>query len=68
MIALETALYSGLLLGLLSSSQILNYMDAASVFAICTGMAFLSVVYVIFYIQESVVYVPMDENEVGDVR
>lgn len=55
MIALETALYLGLFLGSLSSSQILNYMDAATVFAVCGGLCFLAFVYVIFYIQESVV-------------
>lgn len=54
MIALETALYMGLFLGSLCSSQILNYMNAATVFAICGGMCFLSLLYVIFYIEESV--------------
>lgn len=54
MIALEAALYSGLFLGSLSSSQILNYMNAADVFSICAGMCFLSLVYVTFYVHESV--------------
>lgn len=54
MIALETALYTGLFLGSLSSSNILDYMNTATVFAICGAMCLLSLIYIIFYIQESV--------------
>lgn len=54
MIALETVLYLGILLGSLSSSQILNYTDAPTVFLICTGLCMISLVYVVFFIRESV--------------
>lgn len=54
MVAMETALYVGLFLGSLSSSQILNYMSSATVFAICGGFCLLALVYVLVYIQESV--------------
>lgn len=54
MIALEASLYMGLFLGSLSSSTVLNYMNAATVFALCAGMCALSLLYVIFYVKESV--------------
>lgn len=47
-------MYTGLFLGSLSSSTVLNYMNAATVFALCAGMCALSLLYVIFYVKESV--------------
>lgn len=51
---LEAAIFGGLLLGVLSSSYILRWTNAMTVFAIAAGAIFLGILYIVFYIEESI--------------
>lgn len=51
---LEAAIFGGLLFGILSSSYILRWTNAITVFAIASGAIFLGILYIIFYIEESI--------------
>ncbi|XP_062541923.1 probable peptidoglycan muropeptide transporter SLC46 [Armigeres subalbatus] len=51
---LEAAIFLGLLLGVLSSSYILRWTNAITVFAIAAISIFLGILYIIFYIEESI--------------
>lgn len=51
---LEAAIFGGLLLGVLSSSYILRWTNATTVFAIAAGAIFLGILYIVFYIEESI--------------
>lgn len=51
---LEAAIFGGLLLGVLSSSYILQWTNAMTVFSIAAGAIFLGILYIVFYIEESI--------------
>lgn len=51
---MEAALYSGMLLGNISSSFILRMTNALTVFGVSTASAILAVLYIVFYIEESI--------------
>lgn len=51
---LEAAIFSGLLLGVLSSSYILRWTNATTVFAIAAGCILVGILYILFYIEESI--------------
>ncbi|XP_065093769.1 probable peptidoglycan muropeptide transporter SLC46 [Ochlerotatus camptorhynchus] len=54
MTVLEAAIFGGLLLGVLSSSYILRWTNAMTVFGIAAGAIFLGILYIVFYIEESI--------------
>ncbi|XP_052872510.1 proton-coupled folate transporter-like [Anopheles cruzii] len=51
---LEAAIFTGLLGGTLSSSYILSWTNACTVFTIASFAVFLGLVYIIFYVEESI--------------
>lgn len=54
MAIVEAAVFTGLLAGTLSSSYILRWTNGTTVFAIAAGAVFLGLMYIIFYIEESI--------------
>uniref|UniRef100_A0A182N879 Major facilitator superfamily (MFS) profile domain-containing protein n=1 Tax=Anopheles dirus TaxID=7168 RepID=A0A182N879_9DIPT len=54
MAIVEAAVFTGLLTGTLSSSFILRWLDGAAVFAIAAVAVLLGLLYIIFYIEESI--------------
>uniref|UniRef100_A0A182TA87 Major facilitator superfamily (MFS) profile domain-containing protein n=1 Tax=Anopheles maculatus TaxID=74869 RepID=A0A182TA87_9DIPT len=54
MAVVEAAVFTGLLAGTLSSSFILRWTNGSTVFAIASGAVFLGLLYIIFYIEESI--------------
>lgn len=61
MAIVEAAVFTGLLTGTLSSSFILHWTNAATVFATAAGAVLLGLIYIIFYIEESI-----QPNELGE--
>ncbi|XP_065093727.1 probable peptidoglycan muropeptide transporter SLC46 [Ochlerotatus camptorhynchus] len=63
MSVMEAALYSGMLVGNISSSFILRLTNAFTVFAISTGSSMLAVLYIAFSVKESVQITEEDRCE-----
>lgn len=59
---IEAALFVGILIGSLASSYIYNWTSAPTLFAISSAMALASVLYIIFFVNESI-----NESRLGTI-